>query len=120
MTRLAPCLALALLFPATLPAQEVQPPPRTAPETPDSAREEALRRLEEDAKRALELFSGQVQGLIEDFSRGLEKIPRYGAPQILPNGDILIPRLDPPAPDAIPDSPAPRPENDPGGETITL
>ena len=53
-------------------------------------------RLEDRARRALELFSDEIESLLRDLGEGLERLDDYGPPQVLPNGDILIPRRRPP------------------------
>lgn len=61
-------------------------------------------RLEDRARRALELFSDEIKDLLRGLGEGLDRLDDYGPPQVLPNGDILIPRRkDPPPEDAPPD-----------------
>ena len=73
------------------------------------------RRLSEEARRAVEEFLALVGPLMDQLSIAIEDLPRYEAPVILPNGDILIRRkrpLDPPPPGEEGDS-APEDPDDP-------
>jgi hypothetical protein len=82
--------ALFLLLPLVAQADDAPPP-----EPPGR-----LEQLEDRARRALDLFSDELGGLLRGLGDGLGRLDDYGPPQILPNGDILIPRRrDPPAED---------------------
>ena len=35
-----------------------------------------------------------ITPFVDQFGRMFDDLPRYGVPEVLPNGDILIPRLD--------------------------
>ncbi len=56
------------------------------PETFDFDKE----RLSDEARRAVEDFLALVSPLMDQLSIAIEDLPRYEAPVILPNGDILI------------------------------
>lgn len=51
--------------------------------------------LEEEARRAIERFLDLLGPMIERFGVMLDDLPAYHAPEILPNGDILIRRKRP-------------------------
>lgn len=80
-TLAAAALSIAVLA-GPLPARADAPPPKGQEDVGELARE-GFERL----RRAFELM--------------LDRIPRYGAPRMTPDGDIVIPRLpDPPQPRA--------------------
>ena len=63
-----------------------------------------LERLEQEARRALGLFSARTEELLKELGRGAEELSRYGKPRMLPNGDIIIRRKTPLTPkEAAPD-----------------
>lgn len=100
-----PLIALALLaaLPVCASAQEPPAPPQA--EEPDTGldRLPSVEELREQAERALDYLSDRLAPLLEDLEAGVEDLPAYGPPEVMPNGDILIPRKrteDPPAPPA--------------------
>lgn len=66
------------------------------------------RRLTEEARRAVEELLALVGPLMDQLSIAIEDLPRYEAPVILPNGDILIRRKRDGGPDHAPDAAPPR------------
>jgi hypothetical protein len=118
MTTFQTLLAAALIAPLSLTAPHARAEDGSLPVSPG---------LEEKARRALDFFGEQLRGLADDLSEGVDTLRDYGPPRVLPNGDILIPRLHrknddggaPPGSGPDPDAkPAPAPA--PDGETITL
>lgn len=72
--------------------------------------------LGRETDRLLGDLSRRLAPALRDLERELEKLDRYEAPEILPNGDILIRRKrSPQAPDA-PDAPDAPPRHG-GGDT---
>ncbi|MGG7568675.1 hypothetical protein ACQ5SO_21210 [Rhodovulum sp. DZ06] len=117
---LAAPLALLLALPA--PAQE--DPPAASPPAPEAPAGDApgldLDALQGKAREALELFKGKASELLERLGEGADALTSYGPPRMLPNGDILIPRLkddEGDAPGADPET-APPPAS--GDDTISL
>jgi hypothetical protein len=116
MTRLALAAALVLALPAALSAQEETPPPAEQPpelsERMGEAAREAWERLREEMAPMLEALEGAMGAL--------GRLDDYGAPRMLENGDILIPRK----PEAGPPGSEPEPEGEPesggGPETLDL
>jgi len=96
----APALALALLL-ATTPAVAEDPKPK--PQT-----QEEVERLAREA----------AEKLIFALSSMLAAIPQYEMPEVLPNGDIIIRRKLPPAPE-LEERPEKAPPKLPGDETET-
>lgn len=64
--------------------------------------------LSESARRTIEEFVNLVGPMLTRLSRLIDDLPTYEAPEILPNGDILIRRK--------PDTPAPTEE---GADDLT-
>lgn len=89
----AAALILALMF-----SPLAAPPTAWAAEEETSPGEMAAEGLEK-MMRAIELFVGSI--------------PLYAPPELLPNGDIIIRRIDPEEPDSAP----PRGEGENGDET---
>lgn len=109
MTNRRPALVLGFALtlavaapPAAAQTPEVAPPPSEG--EPGTAVPEADA-LNEAARRALEDLLADLAPVLDALRQAVREIPLYGAPQILPNGDILIPRLDPDAPDEPPGPP---------------
>ncbi len=99
---LLPFLAILAAHPA--PAQEESPPaPSDRPPAAEDGREMVL--------DGLDLVMRGVQRMLGD-------IPRYAPPEIAENGDIIIRRLAPGRPEAMPepDSSPVEPQSAPGGE----
>jgi hypothetical protein len=99
MRPLIPALAaLALALPAA-----AQPDPRPLDRMAEAFADEILRQM-----------FGDLAPTLRDLERLMDEVERYGAPVLLPNGDILIPRK--------PDAPEPTgPEEQPSpGEAIEL
>lgn len=64
--------------------------------------------MSEAARKAIAKFTAMIGPMIEGLSEWVEDLPRYEAPEVLPNGDIIIRRIpnDPDAPaedEAAPD-----------------
>lgn len=83
-------LALAAVAPGPAAAQTQDPGPR--PEAEGEA-------LGEAARRALENLLQDLRPVLDALRATIEDLPRYGPPEIQPDGDILIPRLDKPEPE---------------------
>jgi len=56
-------------------------------------------------KRAEELARKSLEELKRSLDEILQKVPIYGAPEVLPNGDIIIRRRPPAAPETAPEQP---------------
>lgn len=97
-SRAAVLCAALLCLAAQAGAQDVRPPQDPPPG--------ALDRLEDRARGALDLFADELKGLMRGLGDGIDGLQDYGAPRMLPNGDILIPRNAPPAPPTVPAAPA--------------
>ena len=83
MPRALPAIAVALLLAAT-PAAADEPTPPPGEDRPlDERTGELLRDAFDELRRSM-----------EDL---LERIPQYGVPEVTPEGDIFIPRRNPPA-----------------------
>lgn len=67
--------------------------------------EEGLNLLSEGARRLLEELTEELTPLLRQLELQLEELQSYEAPEILPNGDIIIRRK--PDPDPAPDDPSP-------------
>ena len=96
----APVLALLLLLIA---APAVAEEPKRLPQT-----QEEVERLAREAAEQLMLA----------LSSMLAAIPQYEMPEVLPNGDIIIRRKLPPAPEPY-EAPGKTPRDLPGDETET-
>ena len=81
--------------------------------TPAAAEEGELGLLGEWLKGRMEGFASEILPLMKDFAGEIEDLKNYQAPEVLPNGDILI-RRKPESP-AKPDLPI-----DPDAESIEL
>lgn len=81
-----PILFALMLTPLAAQAADA-PTPDAAPPT-----------LEDRARRALDLVGKDLESLMRGLGESLERLDDYGPPQVLPNGDILIPRRRPPSP----------------------
>lgn len=120
MTRLALALTAALLLPGPLAAQETPPAPA---EDGLGLIERGfgllLRQFRDEAGPQLDLLSRDLGATVQRLGPALQAlaaqiddIRNYGAPERLPNGDILIrrnPDAPPPPPfgEAAPDAPEP-------------
>jgi len=90
------CAALGalLLTPADAQAEATAPPESSE--------------LTQAAREAIEKFAAVIGPMLDSFEQWIADMPRYEAPEILPNGDILIRRIPkdaPPPSDAAPGSP---------------
>lgn len=92
-------LAAAALMTATVTARAADGPPESVPPAPVLPSPDSP---SEKAKQGLELLLEAIKGWVR-------QIPSYAAPEITPEGDIVIRRLDrdPPPPTAAPADPAP-------------
>lgn len=100
MSRFA--LILALVLAAPLPAVAQSDREET---------QEGIDLLAEGARRLLEQLTDDLAPFMEQLEMQLEELQAYEAPEILPNGDILIRRK----PDADPETaPAPEASEDTG------
>jgi len=81
-------LAVALVVAAPLAASAADGPPTPSPQ--------------EQALQGLDMVLKGLRGMIE-------QVPIYGPPEVLPNGDIILRRVSPPAdqPGQLPTVPAP-------------
>jgi hypothetical protein len=77
----------ALLFLAALPAGAAEPAERGLPEATDRLRQELER-----AAEAMRESMGKILLSLEDVAR---RLPRYEAPELNENGDIIIRRKPP-------------------------
>ena len=80
-------LASFLLSPATTRAEETAPPS----ETPDLRK--GAEEMSEAAQEAIERFVAMIGPMLENFEHWIDDMPRYEAPEVLPNGDIIIRRI---------------------------
>ncbi|MCU0910882.1 MAG: AAA+ family ATPase [Rhodobacteraceae bacterium] len=137
MRRLA--LVLALLLAAPVAADEPLPgaPPEAAPDTrgdpgAGSDAEQGFSLIEEGAKllfrglidemepamkemaESFGTFAREAEPMLRELARLMGNVGEYHAPEVLPNGDILIRKRQPGEP---PGPGAPGPQFGPGGET---
>ncbi|MDF2234508.1 hypothetical protein P2H44_18260 [Albimonas sp. CAU 1670] len=103
--------APALLAPSLAPAQQAQSPdqpPAAAPEAEDDGWLPEIPGLDEmtgAAREAIERLRLELGPALRQMRDAIAMLDDYGAPEMLPNGDILIPRKEPAAeldPDAAP------------------
>ena len=115
-TSLPRLLAIAILAALPFHAAAQEPPAAPRVEEPETGfdRLPSMSELREQAERALGYLSERLSPLLEDLEAGVEDLPAYGPPEVLPNGDILIPRKQ--------DRPAPAtpPAEDDGSPSINL
>jgi hypothetical protein len=52
--------------------------------------------LQDNTAEAERLANDAVDKIMKALNLMIMSVPRYGAPEVLPNGDIIIRRLDPP------------------------
>lgn len=89
----APLIVLMLaLGPATAQDQPA-PPPAAGPASGDV--EEGMNLLSEGTKLLLRGLLGEVEPAMRDLQDALGNLNAYHAPEILPNGDIIIRRKTP-------------------------
>lgn len=69
----------------------------------------------EGARLMLRGLMSELAPMLEDMEGVLSDLSAYHAPEVLPNGDIILRRKVPPAPDAAPDG-APGQEREPAEE----
>lgn len=106
MTRPFPSLAaLAMISSITLAvpcvAQEGDPGPQNPPQTPENdAFRDGFNLLSEGTKLILRGLSDELAPLIEDLGTMIDDLNAYHAPEMLPNGDIILRRKVPLDPDA--------------------
>lgn len=94
-----PWLAVAAAV-AVMAASPVAGAADETPETPENGTKEApLDQLDEAGREALE----RAQELLDMLQRWWRGMPRYAAPEINENGDIIIRRLPPKPEDGQPD-----------------
>jgi hypothetical protein len=113
--RVAGVVAAALLLtPVALP-----PGPAAAQDSAEPAPvpEDRADALGEAARRALEDLLADLRPVFDALRATIEDLPRYGPPEVLPNGDILIPRLDTPGAE---DSPETAPEDPDAPDRLDL
>ena len=53
--------------------------------------------LQDNTAEAERLANDAVDKIMKALNLMIMSVPRYSAPEVLPNGDIIIRRLDPPA-----------------------
>jgi len=85
-------LVAALALFAALPAQAAEPPP-------SSALPPATERLRQDLERAAEAMRESMGRVLLSLQEVVRQLPRYEAPEINENGDIIIRRRPPEAED---------------------
>lgn len=54
--------------------------------------EEDMEELSETARQAIENFTGLIAPMLNSMGALLQDLPQYEAPEVLPNGDIIIRR----------------------------
>lgn len=117
-----PALALALAL-AAPPLAAQQTPEAPAPEAQDGWLPEipGLDEMTDAAREAIERLREELGPALRQMREAVAMLDDYGPPEMLPNGDILIPRREggaeapenpdpdagPQAPKAAPDTPAP-------------
>ncbi|MGG7643662.1 AAA+ family ATPase [Rhodovulum sp. YNF3179] len=106
MTRPAAFLLAAMLAVAPAAAQDV--PDSGAQD--DRKLQQGMDRLSEGTRLILEAILGELAPVIEELQSMIDDLSAYEAPEMLPNGDIIIRRK--------PDAPAPQEDLPPsdGGE----
>lgn len=90
-------LATAIAAPYSALAEEAEPPSELERLAEDL--------LSDDDRAAIERAIRLLEPLVQRFETLLEDVPRYEAPEVLPNGDIIIrrkrdeptPQIEPPA-----------------------
>lgn len=94
-------LAAALTaLPLATQAAELRPAQSHPVQTQDEALKDLERKadeLSETARRTIEEFVNLVGPMLTRLSRLIEGLPVYDAPEVLPNGDIIIRRRHDPA-----------------------
>ena len=115
-------ICAALAAPATADVSQRGPAERGDPQL-----EEGFGLLEEGARTILRGLLDQFEPALRDFADQIDDLGAYHAPEVLPNGDILLRRKQPaernhlspppdfpqPEPDVAPE-PEPEPEPEPG------
>lgn len=110
----------ALSAPALAEARPLAPEPKPqlaqaeTPDFPPLLDDELEEELNEATREAIERFLALLGPMIDRFSAMIGDLPRYEAPIILPNGDILIRRKRDPI------DIAPEPKTDGASPTIDL
>lgn len=99
MRRLVVIFALLLAAPMPVAAQ-----------TESDEVQEGLDLLTEGARRLLEELTEELSPFLRQLEMQLDELQAYEAPEILPNGDILIRRK--PDPEGAPTPPEPAPEGE--------
>ncbi len=86
-------LGLALGAATALAQDEENATPGVTDSLPDFSQE--AEEMSEAAKAAVEKFTAMIQPMLDNFGKLIEGLPRYEAPEVLANGDILIRRIPP-------------------------
>lgn len=114
MTR-NPLIAAALIVALTA-------PPYAAAQSSEPEEDAPLgefERMQRSAREALEALEGKIAPYLESFGDAIGALDDYGSPEILPNGDILIPRKRPEPDSETEDERRPAPA-DPDGAPDTI
>lgn len=92
MSALVAALALPPLPAAAQPAERQPPGPQPAQELLLDELDRRADELSDAARQTVEEFVNLVGPMLIRLSRLIEGLPTYEAPEILPNGDIIIRR----------------------------
>ena len=98
---LAFALTLVILATPLSPPAEAEPARPVPVETPGGLLDELERQadeLSETARRTIEEFVNLIGPMLIRLSRLVDGLPAYEAPEVLPNGDIIIRRKREPVP----------------------
>ena len=68
--------------------------------------------MSEAAREAIAKFAAMIGPMLEGIGEWVDDLPRYEAPEVLPNGDIIIRR--------IPNEPEPPTEDESGSDVTDL
>ncbi len=60
---------------------------------PEKKYSEQAQEMSDSAKEAIEQFSKMIGTMLESFEKWIDDMPRYEAPEVLANGDIIIRRI---------------------------
>lgn len=89
---LSAAMGVALFAPPSMASEDDA---SAAPKGSDSMTDfsQEAEQMSEAAKDAIEKFAVMIEPILESFARVIEDMPRYETPEVLPNGDILIRRV---------------------------
>jgi hypothetical protein len=89
----APMIALMLALGPAMAQDQTSPPSGASPDAGDV--EEGMNLLSEGTKLLLRGLLGEVEPAMRELQDALGNLNAYHAPEILPNGDIIIRRKTP-------------------------